>query len=81
MNFSEALVLLKAGARMARECWNPFADKDWNKKSQIFIYLVKGSKFKVNRPPLNMKHAHGACSGTWTANNSDVLADDWVELK
>ena len=83
MNFSDALAELKIGAK----CWRD----GWNGKG-MFIYLVQGSKFTVNRAPLNqiypegteieyhahidMKTAQGYCV-PWLASQADLLADDW----
>lgn len=82
--FGEALTQLKQGRRLARLGWN---GKD------MFIYLVAGSKFAVNRAPLNefyvqgteveylphidMKYADGTL-GVWVPSQTDVLAEDWV---
>lgn len=83
MNFSEALNLIKTGHKLARTGWNG---------KGMFVYLVQGSEFTVNRKPLNeifeegtvvkyrphidLKAIDGTC-GVWSPNNSDVLADDW----
>lgn len=42
-NFGEALALTKQGFKVAREGWNG---------KGMFIFLVSGSTFTVNRPPL-----------------------------
>jgi hypothetical protein len=86
MNFSQALDMIKQGHRLAREGWN---GKD------MFVYLVHGSTFVVNRPPLNamysegteiryrphidLRAADGTC-GVWSPSNSDILAEDWVHV-
>ena len=83
IDFSTALQQIKAGKRLARTGWN---DKG------IFVYLVHGSQFTVNRPPLNamykegteityrphidLRAADGTC-GVWSPSNSDLLGDDW----
>lgn len=83
MNFGEALDMLWAGHKVAREGWN---GKD------MFVFLVDGSNFTVNREPLathfgygypisymphlDMKYADGRV-GVWVPSQSDVLADDW----
>lgn len=83
MNFSDALGSIKAGHRMARAGWNG---------KGMFVFLVAGSVFKVNREPLlsmlgegtevqyrphiDMKAADGSI-GVWAPSMSDVLADDW----
>lgn len=87
LTFSEALDLLKLGSRIARRGWNG---------KGAFLYLVDGSKFKVNRPPLlgiypegtmveyqshiDMKVAQGG-SVPWVASQTDLLAEDWFTLK
>lgn len=84
MNFSQALELIKEGKKLKREGWN---GKD------MFVYLVDGSEFIVNRAPLNkmykegtkityhahidMKTAQGYCI-PWLASQADLLADDWM---
>ncbi len=87
MNFSEALVKIKAGARLARINWNG---------ENMFIFLVPGSEFEVNRPPLNTMYPPGTkikyrahidmhtADGTivpWLCSQTDMLANDWVEVK
>ena len=81
--FGDALVALKAGGKVAR--------KGWNGKG-MFLFLVQGSTFKVNRPPLlgiypegtevnycphiDMKTVDGKIV-PWLASQTDVLAEDW----
>ena len=83
MDFSEALAACKAGSKIARTGWNG---------KGMFIYLVPGSRFEVNRPPLlgiypegtiidylphlDMKTADGSCV-PWLASQTDLLASDW----
>ena len=43
MNFGQAIVELKRGKKVARDGWNG---------KGMFIFLVSGSTFKVNRKPL-----------------------------
>lgn len=86
MNFELMLSLVKEGNRAARAGWN---GKD------MFIFLVPGSEFKVNRPPLlgiypegtEVKyHAHidiKTADGQivpWSASQTDILAEDWQVL-
>lgn len=84
MNFSAALEQIKQGRRLARAGWN---GKD------MFVFLVAGSTFRVNRPPLlgiypegteityhahiDMKTAQGYVV-PWLASQADLLAADWV---
>lgn len=86
MEFETALSALKQGKRVARSGWNG---------KGMFLYLVNGSTFKVNRPPLlgiypegteikylphiDMKTADGSCV-PWLASQTDLLAEDWVIL-
>ena len=83
LTFSDALEMLKAGCKVARAGWNGRG---------MFVFLVPGSTFKVNRAPLSgiypegtevnyrphidMKAADGSIF-TWTPNQLDVLAEDW----
>lgn len=84
MNFSKALDHLKNGDMVAREGWNG---------KGMFLFLVKGSTFTVNREPLrsilgegvqveyhahiDMKTAQGYIV-PWSASQADLLAEDWV---
>lgn len=87
MNFSEALALLKEGKCVARLGWNGVG---------MYLYLVEGSEFEVNRAPLNLHLATGtkvryrshidmkAVDGSfvpWQASHSDLLSNDWTEVK
>lgn len=81
--FSEALRLIKGGARVRRVGWNG---------KGMFIFLVPGSVFKVNREPLlsilgegtevnyhghiDLKTADGQIV-PWLASQSDLLDEDW----
>jgi len=86
MNFGKALKYIKAGRRVCRDGWNG---------KGMFIFLVDGSRFTVNRAPLNkiypegteiQYHAHidmKTAQGDivpWIASQSDLLADDWRVL-
>jgi hypothetical protein len=83
MDFGEALKSIKNGWRVQRAGWNG---------KGMFIFLVDGSQFEVNRAPLNKHlpegtivnyHAHidmKTADDTivpWLASQTDVLADDW----
>lgn len=87
MDFASALRALKTdGALIARQGWNG---------KGMFLFLVDGSKFKVNRAPLDkifsegteisyrphidMKTVNGEIV-TWVASQSDLLADDWFVI-
>jgi hypothetical protein len=83
VNFSRALEEVKAGAKITRAGWNG---------KGMFVYLVPGSQFRVNRAPLlgiypegtsidylphlDMRTADGSCV-PWLASQADLLADDW----
>ena len=86
-NFSTALELIKSGYRVQRRGWNG---------SRMFIFLVPGSKFQVNRAPLLGIYPEGTeieyqphidmvtVSGSvvpWLASQSDLLAEDWVVVQ
>ncbi len=83
MNFSQALEAIKSGKRVARSGWNG---------KNMFVFLVPGSRFQVNRPPLlgiypegteidyhahvDMRTATGQIV-PWLVSQTDLLADDW----
>ena len=85
-DFGVALAFLKAGYKVARSGWNG---------KGMFLFLVKGSTFKVNRKPLldfyeegteidyhphiDMRTADDKIV-PWLASQTDVLANDWVIL-
>lgn len=87
MSFGHAVECLKAGKRVARAGWNG---------KGMFLFLVPGSTFKVNRAPLlgiypegteidyhphiDMKTAQGYVV-PWLASQADVLAADWQEVE
>lgn len=87
MNFSMILDSIKAGKKAAR--------LGWNGKDQ-FIFLVPGSTFEVNRPPLlgiypegtvinyqphiDIKNQQGGIV-PWLASQGDLMAEDWVEVE
>lgn len=87
ITFSEALEALKRGKKVARSGWNG---------KGMFVFLVPGSTFKVSRAPLlgiypegtkinyhahiDMKTADNQIV-PWLASQTDILANDWEELK
>ena len=86
-DFGEAVRRLKAGKLVARSGWNG---------KNMFLLLVPGSTFKVNRAPLlgifpegteinyrphiDLKGVDGSIS-TWNPTSNDALAEDWVEAQ
>jgi hypothetical protein len=86
MNFGQALEILKSGGKVARSGWNG---------KGMFLFLVPGSTFKVNRAPLlgiypegteiryhahiDMKTAQDTVV-PWLASQTDVLAEDWEKV-
>ena len=86
MNFSDALNDLKLGKRLQRSGWNG---------KGMFVFLVPGSNFKVNREPLLSIMGEGAevtyCPHIdmktadnkvvpWLASQTDIMADDWAVI-
>ena len=86
MDFGDAIKAVKQGNKIARMGWNG---------KGMFLFLVSGSTFKVNRAPLlgiypegteinycphiDMKTADDKIV-PWLASQSDVLAEDWIIL-
>lgn len=83
-DFAWALHALKGGNRVARHGWNG---------KGMFLFLVPGSTFQVNRAPLmgiypsgtsvtyqphiDMKTADDTVV-PWLASQTDLLSEDWV---
>jgi hypothetical protein len=86
-SFGSAVAALKQGYKVTRSGWNG---------KGMFLFLVPGSTFKVNRAPLlgiypegteidycphiDMKTADGSIV-PWLASQTDVLAEDWTTLE
>ena len=86
LTFGEAIEALKIGQKVTRSGWNG---------AGMFLFLVNGSTFTVNRLPLlgiypegtvinyrshiDMKTVDGSIV-PWVASQSDILAEDWVVL-
>ena len=83
LTFGQAIEALKQGKKVARAGWNG---------KGMFLFLVPGSTFKVNRAPLLGIYPEGTevnyCSHIdmktaddkvvpWLASQTDVLAEDW----
>ena len=83
LTFGQAIEALKQGKKVARAGWNG---------KGMFLFLVPGSTFKVNRAPLLGIYPEGTevnyCSYIdmktaddkvvpWLASQTDVLAEDW----
>jgi len=83
LSFPLALTAVQRGYRVARKGWNG---------NGMFIFLVGGSTFNVNREPLlsvlgegtqvnynphiDIKTADGSIA-VWTPSQVDMMADDW----
>ena len=83
-DFSTALLELKMGHKVSRAGWNG---------KNMFVFLVPGSTFAVNRPPLlgiypdghiidynphiDIKSVDGRIT-PWVASQTDIMADDWM---
>jgi hypothetical protein len=83
MNFGQAIEALKDGKKVARANWNG---------KGMFLFLVPGSTFEVNRPPLLGIYPEGTVINyrphidmktaddqvvPWVASQSDLLENDW----
>jgi len=86
ISFGLAVEAMRKGCKVARRGWNG---------KGMFLFLVPGSTFKVNRPPLlgiypedhevnylphiDMKTADNKVV-PWLASQADMLSDDWMIL-
>lgn len=83
MNFGQAIEALKDGKKVSRAGWNG---------KGMFLFLVAGSTFKVNRAPLLGIYPEGTtinynphvdmCTADgsivpWLCSQTDLLAEDW----
>ncbi len=84
--FDVVIAGLKEGKRYARYSWGP---------TGVFIFLVNGSEFTVNREPLlsilgegtqgryrahiDQRRADGSIC-VWVPRADDLLEADWVEV-
>lgn len=86
MNFESALAEIKAGKKVGRTDW----------KNAKGVFLVAGSTFNVNRPPLLGIFPEGTeinyrphidmigaddSVGTWSPSMVDILAEDWEVIE
>lgn len=87
LTFGDAIEYMKQGHKVARGGWNG---------KGMFLFLVTGSTFKVNRAPLlgiypegteinyqahiDMKTVNGTIV-PWLASQSDMLATDWMVVE
>lgn len=86
-SFGSAVQAAKEGYKIARSGWNG---------KGMFAFLVEGSTFSVNRPPLNKIYDEGtevtyrphidlkAADGTvgvWNPNMMDILSEDWMTIE
>jgi len=84
MNFGQAIEAMKSGNKVARDGWNG---------KGMFLFLVPGSNFRVDRAPLLGIYPEGTeisyqphidmktVDNTivpWLASQSDILAEDWL---
>ena len=78
MTFGKALELLKKGKKVARLGWNgkglwlELQRPDANSKMTLpYVYMCypKGDKY------------HDGCRVPWLASQTDMLEEDWVEVK
>jgi hypothetical protein len=86
LTFGDALHMLKLGKKVARTGWNG---------KSMFIFLVAGSTFQVNRPPLFGIYPEGTTINyrphidmktaddkvvPWVASQTDLMAEDWTTV-
>lgn len=87
MDIGQAVARMREGKRVARSGWNGRG---------MFLFLVPGSRFEVNRPPLlgiypegtlidyhahvDMKTAGGDVV-PWLCSQGDLLGGDWFVVE
>lgn len=92
IDFSTALSILKKGGRVRRRGWNGAgmwitlspgndsvpAEKFWAPHNKAFAQTQRGMCARV-LPYITMKTADNAIV-PWLASQTDLLAEDWIEL-
>lgn len=79
LTFSDALVKLKAGAKLRRS--------GWNGKSMWIQIQVPDAHSKMTLPYLYIEYPAGhpaypdGCRVPWLASQTDTLAEDWEEVE
>lgn len=95
MDFGEAIRALKKGKRVAREGWNGKGmwlslsggpgghmvshDQFWSEHNAAYAAMSPGGCAHV-LPSITMKTADGSILMGWLASQTDMLAEDWVEV-
>ncbi len=90
MNFGQALEAMKAGKKVAREGWNGkgmfiFLMDGYplgipaNTATRHALGLNEGDHVKV-RAYIAMRDAQGMIVPGWLASQTDMLAEDWMEV-
>lgn len=77
MNFGQAIALLKLGKKVARQ--------GWNGKGLWLELQVPDARSKMTLPYIFMSYPTDAVNTPgarvpWLASQTDVLAEDWVEV-
>jgi hypothetical protein len=90
MTFGDALIMLKAGQRVARAGWNGKgmwlalscgetkdvpADRFWSEHNRAHAEACGGTAKVL--PSITMKTADGEILMGWLASQTDMLAEDW----
>ena len=90
MNFGEALELLKQGCYVARKGWNGKnmylwllpeinLNKTWVKDTKLLKEFGEKETLLCNGS-IRMKCADGSITTGWLASQTDMLAEDWIEV-
>ena len=92
MNFGEAIKLIKSGCLVAREGWNGkdmfifmgFPRVGIHKKTEGGEYRLAdaGETYRCNYsgPSICMRTAQNDIVVGWLASQTDMMANDWVEI-
>ena len=89
MDFGEAIRLLKQGKAVSRSGWNGKDMFLFLRKGRLITgvhpesYMVKatGKTEFTSLDHICMKNAQGDCVVGWLASQTDMLAEDWVEVE
>lgn len=78
MNFGDALELVKSGRKIQR--------KGWNGKGLWIEIQIPNENSKMTLPYLYLNYPqndtyHKGCRVPWLPSQTDILEDDWQEVK
>lgn len=79
MNFGQAVELLKQGKKVARDGWNGKNMYLMKGTIEVHMFPNEGEMYSVG-PYIIMKTAQNNLVYGWLASQTDIFAEDWIEV-